>query len=63
MEAGTIKSRVAKLRWYRLRKWERGVGNTFRAEFRDGRRVEGILFPGELIWEDGLPPLAGAEVR
>ena len=63
VEAGTIKNRVAKLRRHRLRKWERGVANTFRAELADGRRVEGMLFPGELIWDDAPPPLAGAELR
>ena len=63
VEAGTIKNRVAKLRRHRLRKWERGVANTFRAELADGRRVEGMLFPGELIWDDDPPPLAGAELR
>ena len=61
VEPGTIKNRVAKLRQHRLRKCERGVANTFRAELRDGRRVEGMVFPGELIWNDDPPPLAGAE--
>ena len=63
VEVRTIKNRVAKLRQHRLRKWERGVANTFRAELRDGRRVEGMLFPGELIWNDEAPLLAGAELR
>ncbi len=60
---GTIKNRVAKLRRHRLRKWERGVANTFRAELADGRRVEGMLFPGALIWDDDPPPLADADLR
>ncbi len=63
VEVRTIKNRVAKLRQDRLRKWERGVANTFRAELADGRRVEGMLFAGELIWDDDPPPLAGAELR
>ena len=63
VEAGTIKNRVAKLRRHRLRKWERGVANTFRAELPDGRRVEGMLFPGELIWDGNPPPVAGGELR
>ena len=60
---GTVKNRVAKLRRHRLRKWERGVANTFRAELKDGRRVDGMLFPGELIWDDDPPPEAGAKLR
>ena len=52
VEVRTIKNRVAKLRQHRLRKWERGIANTFRAELADGRRVEGMLFAGELIWDD-----------
>ena len=48
---------------HRLRKWERGVAKTSRAELADGRRVEGVLFAGELIWHDDLPTLAGAELH
>ena len=62
-ETRTIKNRVAKLRRHRLRKWDRGVANTFRAELADGRKVEGMLFPGELIWDDDRPPLVGGGLR
>ena len=61
-ELGTIKNGVAKLRRHRLRRWERGVANTFRAEPRDGRKVTGMLFPGELIWDGDPPPLCGAQL-
>ena len=27
------------------------------------RLVEGMLFPGDLIWDDDPPPLAGAKLR
>ena len=63
VEVRTVKNRVVKLRQHRLRKWRRGVANRLRAELRDGRRVEGMLFPGELIWDDEAPELAAAELR
>ena len=31
------------------------AANVFRAELADGRRVEGMVFPGELIWDDEAP--------
>ena len=63
VDEATVKNRVARLRRHRLRKWERGIANTFRAELGDGRRVQGMLFPGELIWDDKPPPPAAAELR
>ena len=47
----------ARSRWRgRLRT---GAAKTFRAGFADGRRVAGMVFPGELLWDDA-PPLAAA---
>lgn len=48
--AGTVKNRVARLGRHRERSTRSGDANTFRAELPDGRRVNGMVFPGELIW-------------
>ena len=32
--------------------------NVFRAVLADGSRVKGIVFPGELVWDDNPPPRA-----
>ena len=63
VDVATVKNRVARLRRHRLRKWERGIANTFRAVLGDGRRVQGMLFPGELIWDDEPPAPGAAELR
>ena len=55
VEAKTVRNRVARLGRHRERGSRSGAANTFRAELADGRRVEGMVFPGELIW-DGDPP-------
>ena len=53
--AKTVRNRVARLGRHRERGSTSGAANTFRAELADGRRVEGMVFPGEMIW-DGDPP-------
>ena len=37
-----------------------GSVNIFRAVLADGSRVKGMVFPGELIWDDDPPPRASA---
>ena len=32
----------------------------FRAVLADGSRVKGMVFPGELVWDDDPPPQANA---
>lgn len=39
-----------------------GAANTFRAELAGGRRVEGMVFPGDLIWDDNPPPQAAGKL-
>ena len=39
-----------------------GAANLFRAVLADGSRVEGMVFPGGLIWDDDAPPRANAEL-
>ena len=56
--AATVKNRVARLGRHRERSTRSGAANTFRAELQDGRRVDGMVFPGDLIWEADAPPEA-----
>ena len=56
--AATVKNRVARLGRHRERSTRSGAANTFRAELPDGRRVDGMVFPGDLIWEADAPPEA-----
>ena len=58
MDAKTVKNQVARLGRHRERKTPSGKANTFRAELPDGRRVDGMVFPGDLIWDEDPPPLA-----
>ena len=53
-----VKNQVTRLKRHRLRSSPSGAASTFRAELGDGRRVEGMLFPGELVWDDEGPPAA-----
>ena len=62
VDEATIKNRVAWLRKHRLRDTPRGAANRFRAELGDGRKVGGMLFPGELFWDDDAPPEADTEL-
>ena len=57
VEPKTVKNRVARLGRHRERSFRKGAAKMFRAELADGRRVEGMVFPGELLW-DGDPPWA-----
>ena len=60
VDAKTVRNRVVRLGRHRERSSPSGTANTFRAELTDGRRVEGMVFPGDLIWEDDPPPEAGS---
>ena len=39
-----------------------GAANVFRAVLGDGSRVGGMVFPGELVWDNDPPPLANASL-
>ena len=56
----TIRNRVARLARHRQRASPSGAANVFRAVLADGSRVKGMVFPGELIWDDDPPPRANA---
>ena len=56
----TVRHRVVRLRRHRSRASRSGAANLFRAVLADGSRVEGMMFPGELIWDDDPPPRANA---
>ena len=56
----TVRNRVVRLGRHRQRASPSGSANVFRAVLADGRRVEGMVFPGELIWDDDPPPRANA---
>ena len=56
----TIRNRVVRLGRHRQRASRSGAANLFRAVLADGSRVEGMVFPGELIWDDDPPTRANA---
>ena len=62
LAAATIRNRVVRLGRHRVRASRSGAANLFRAVLADGSRVEGMVFPGELIWDDDPPPRANAEL-
>ena len=59
---GTVRNRVVRLGRHRQRGSPSGAANLFRAVLADGSRVGGMVFPGELIWDDDPPPRANAEL-
>ena len=50
------KNRVARFGRYRVRRSPSDATSKFRATLGDGRRFGGMLFPGDLIWDDDPPP-------
>ena len=60
--AGTVRNRVARLGRHRERASPSGAANVFRAVLADGSRVKGMVFPGELVWDDDPPPRANASL-
>ena len=56
VEDRTVMNRVKRLGRHRERRGRAGAANTFRARLADGRRVAGMSFPGELVWDGDAPP-------
>lgn len=56
MPPKSIRNRVLKLGRHRTRRSAGGRADAFPAELADGRRVSGMLFDGELLWDDDPPP-------
>ena len=60
--AATVRNRVVRLGRHRQRASPSGAANLFRAVLTDGSRVGGMVFPGELMWDDDPPPRANASL-
>jgi len=58
----TVRNRVVRLGRYRQRASPSGSANVFRAVLADGSRVKGMVFPGELVWDDDPPPRSNARL-
>ncbi len=59
---GTVRNRVVRLGRHRQRASPSGSANVFHAVLADGSRVKGMVFPGELVWDDDPPPRANASL-
>ena len=59
---GTVRNRVVRLGRHRQRASPSGAANVFHAVLADGSRVKGMVFPGELVWDDDPPPRANASL-
>ena len=58
----TVRNGVGRLGRHRQRASPSGSANVFRAVLADGSRVKGMVFPGELFWDDDPPSRANAEL-
>ena len=63
VNAKTVRNRVTRLGKHRQRKAGNRAVDEFRAQLGDGRREAGMVFPGELIWEDRPPPALESELE
>ena len=59
----SIRNRVLKLGRHRTRRSAAGRADAFAAELADGRRENGMLFDGELFWDDNAPPASKSVLR
>ena len=62
LASATVRNRVVRLSRHRQRASPSGSANVFRAVLADGSRVKGMVFPGELVWDDDPPPRANASL-
>ena len=62
LATATVRHRVVRLRRHRQREAPSGAANLFRAVLADGSRVKGMVFPGELVWDDDPPPRGNARL-
>jgi len=58
-----VKNQVTRLRRHRTRETRSGAASNFTAELADGRWAQGLLFDGELFWDESPPPAADAMLR
>ena len=59
----SIRNRVVKLGRHSTRRSASGRADSFTADLTDGRRVSGMLFPGELFWDKDPPPASKSVLR
>ncbi|MYF30056.1 MAG: hypothetical protein F4029_08420 [Gammaproteobacteria bacterium] len=57
-ESKNVRNRVTRLGRHRLRVWRGRKADEFRAHLEDGRKAKGMVFPGELFWDEDAPPLS-----
>ena len=51
----TVRNRLVRLERHRAKRRPWGKQDAFPAQLADGRRVSGMLFPGELFWDKAVP--------
>ena len=56
----TVRNRVVRLDRHRAKRRHWGKQDAFPVQLADGRRVSGMLFPGELFWDDAAPAESAA---
>ena len=56
----TVRNRLVRLDRHRAKRRTWGKQDAFRAQLADGRRVSGMLFPGELFWDESAPAESAA---
>ena len=59
----SIRNRVVKLGRHSTRRSGNGRADSFPADLADGRRVSGMVFPGELFWDKDAPPASKSALR
>ena len=59
----SIRNRVLKLGRHSTRRSASGRADSFPADLADGRRVSGMVFPGELFWDKDAPPASKSKLR
>ncbi len=57
-DSKNVRNRVTKLARHRIRFWRGRRVDEFRAHLEDGRRAKGMMFPGDLFWDESAPPLS-----
>ena len=63
MPPKSIRNRVVKLGRHSTRRSKGGRADAFPAHLADGRRVSGMVFPGELFWDEDAPPASMSVLR
>ena len=58
----TVRNRVVRIWRHRQRTACLGAARLFHAVLTDGSRVEGMVCPGEVMWDDDPPTRANAEL-